>query len=837
VAETHHSIRVPLGPLHALEWGPERRHEPITIGVPLPAGQAFSPSQILLDAPFNLVTTPQIRALDLIAGTSPAQPATPPPHVRVSANERIVKVDTGAATFGFEVGGAFPFSSIDIGGHAPIDVQASGFHVDATGAPIAFRIRDVHVHETGPNRAEIELEAGPVAPAPVEVAARLECFAGSATVRVAITIRNPRRAKHPNGQWVLGDEGSVQLQSASLTLVLLDAVQRVQCAVETGEPLRDVDRPFELSQESSGGDGWNGPIHRNRDARVPLRFRGYRMRSGTAEHAANRATPIVIVETGRGELAVTLPRFWENFPRAIEVGGQTIGVGFFPRQAPEPHELQGGEQKTHEAVIAFRRDNVSDPPLAWCHNPMFAYPSPEWCCATGAVPYLIPEQNDPERRYVDLVSTSLDAADGFDAKNERADEYGWRNFGELHADHESAFQPDRPLVSHYNNQYDAIDGFGMHFLRTGDRRWWRLMGDLARHVRDIDIYRTTEDKAAYNGGLFWHTAHYTDAGTATHRTYPLGAPGGGPSAEHNYSAGLMLHYFMTGDRTSRDTAIGLARWAIDMDDGRLTVFRWLAGGATGHASATGSVFYHGPGRGPANSIRACLVAARLTRAHEYTAKAEELIRRCIHPDDDVDARELFDVERRWYYTVFLQTLGHYLHQKRELGQLDAMYAYARDSLLRYGRWMAAHERPYLEHPEVLEFPNDTWAAQDIRKADVLAWAAEHASLDEREGFLERARFFFDYSVNALAASPQRVFTRILVLLLSNGVRFGWVQAHRATLPLPTVLSASPHPPAPAPFEPQKTRAMRRARVFASAAAFAIAGLVTWLLVDGFGGDG
>jgi hypothetical protein len=241
------------------------------------------------------------------------------------------------------------------------------------------------------------------------------------------------------------------------------------------------------------------------------------------------------------------------------------------------------------------------------------------------------------------------------------------------------------------------------------------------------------------------------------------------------------------------------------------------------------MLYHGPGRGAANSIRACLVAARLTRAHEFSAKADQLIRRCIHPDDDVDARNLFDIERRWYYTVFLQALGAYLQHKQELGQLDAMYAYARDSLLRYARWMADHERPYLERPEVLEFPNDTWVAQDIRKADVLAWAAQHTSGAERERFFARARFFFDYSVNALSASPQRAFTRILVLLLSNGVRFGWVQAHRAALPPPTVLSVPPHPPRSAPFEPQKSRAVRRARDLAIVAALAaIASLTAWL---------
>src|SRR5262249_38353931 len=154
-------------------------------------------------------------------------------------------------------------------------------------------------------------------------------------------------------------------------------------------------------------------------------------------------------------------------------------------------------------------------PLAWCHEPLAMYPSPDWCCETGAVPLLVPAADDPNSAYLDLIGQALDARVGFGAKRESADEFGWRNFGDLYADHESAFQPaDQPFVSHYNNQYDPIAAFAVHFLRTGDRRWWRLMTALARHVRDIDVYHTQDDKAAYNGGLFWHTAHYLDAGTS-----------------------------------------------------------------------------------------------------------------------------------------------------------------------------------------------------------------------------------------------------------------------------------------------------------------------------------
>ena len=72
-------------------------------------------------------------------------------------------------------------------------------------------------------------------------------------------------------------------------------------------------------------------------------------------------------------------------------------------------------------------------------------------------------------------------------------------------------------MSHYNNQYDAIAGFATRFLQTGDHRWWTLADELAAHVTDIDLYHTTEDRAAYNGGYFWHTQHYLPA---QHRDAP-----------------------------------------------------------------------------------------------------------------------------------------------------------------------------------------------------------------------------------------------------------------------------------------------------------------------------
>ena len=55
-----------------------------------------------------------------------------------------------------------------------------------------------------------------------------------------------------------------------------------------------------------------------------------------------------------------------------------------------------------------------------------------------------------------------------------------------------------------------------------------------------------------------------------------------------------------------------------------------------------------------------------------------------------------------------------------------MYAYARASLLHYARWMAEHEYPYLDKPEILEYPTETWAAQDMRKSEIFKYAARIA---------------------------------------------------------------------------------------------------------------
>jgi hypothetical protein len=814
-----------------------RRGEPVRIGLPFPRSWCPDAQSVTLGSLDGRPVPIQIRTLDAWSdgsvrwalvdvqadapggekapfvltraeGTDPRRvPAT---RVRVESTDDRTTVETGAGRFVIGADGELVCHA----GEGPSAVSATcrlGV-TDAGGVAPAVASARIAVEESGPLRAVVlaqtTMRTG--SGRPLAVFFRYHFHAGSGAVRTQITVRNVARAAHPGGFWDLGDRGSVCLKEVTFIVALPRGSRPWNAfgSLERGQALRRVELPCELYQDSSGGENWQSSNHVDRDGEVSTTFRGYRFRAAGVEERGLRATPILTLVDGPRRVTVAHRQFWERFPKAIEVSDAGVTIGLLPRQLRGLHEIQGGEQVTEEFVVCFGEDPVSDTPLEWVRDPLYGCADPEWYCAAEAMPHLTLADPVAERDYLALIEAAVEGPNAFRLKREWIDEYGWRNFGDLYADHEAVRdQGVRPLVSHYNNQYDAIAGFARQFFRTGDLRWFALLEDLAGHVIDTDVYRTDKDKSAYNRGLFWHTSHYTDAARATHRTYSRASSNasGGPSAEHNYSTGLMLYYFATGDARARDTVLDLARWVIDMDDGGQTVFRWLSRGHTGLASMTGSLSYHGPGRAPGNSITTLLNAFQITSDLEYLEKAEELIGRCAHPADDISRLNLLDVERCWSYTVFLQAVGRYLDVKLERGAVDRMYAYGQAVLLHFARWMVRHEYPYLDKPEILEFPTETWAAQDMRKSDVLLVAAKHAIGVEREQFIERGEFFFRYSVTKLSEMQTRTLTRPVVLMLTNGYMYRFMRTRDVEVPSPGTLDFG----LPSRFVPQRVIALQR----------------------------
>jgi hypothetical protein len=851
---------------------PKVRHrEPVTCGVPWPKGMLREPSNLVLRDEKGESVQLQTRILDrwsdrsvrwllldwqaTVKGNTFYQIEVPEnfQHAQFvsainvrQANGRIT-VDTARASFAISPGDRLTFEGIKIlDQHSTcIETDFDAWQNVKTWSQLA--INKVEVEAGGPVLATVQLGGElKLYNRVMAFVARLHFFCESSAIRYCLTLSNTQRAEHAGGFWEVPNKKSILIDGYSFTidpdsLSMLKEPVRIMCSTELGHPLQEFADHIELYQGSSGGTN----LKRNNDHNTY----GYQLRWDVMEEKhGHHATPIVILEKGKLQVALAMRYFWQNFP--ISMGGTKEGLGI-TFSGEKSLELQGGEQKTHEFVVAFGKDTVTpEQPLEWVRSPLRVRPGPAWYAACKAVPYLTPEADDPNTDYIKLVRAAIEGEDTFEKKRDVIDEYGWRNFGDIYADHEavdvkkgtktdahaepmwrqvfnlpgkgqvenSPPQTHR-LVSHYNNQYDPLAGFAIQFMRTGDWRWWDAMNELAAHVIDIDIYHTDQDKAAYNHGLFWHTVHYTDAGLSTHRSYPRvpGIRGGGPGNEHNYTTGLMLHYFLTGNPQSREAAIGLAQWVIDMDDGRKTIFRWLDRGYTGLASATVSPNYHGPGRGAGNSINALLDGHRLTGERRFLDKAEQLIHRCVHPSDDIAPRNLLDTERRWSYTVFFQALGKYLEYKIEREELDRMYAYARASLLHYARWMAINEYPYLEKPGLLEYPTETWAAQDVRKSDVFLFAAKHAAGEERARFLERSQFFFRYATSTLMSMKTRTLARPVVIMLSNGLMHNYFQKHPDEAAPPPQINPTDFGQ-PEVFVPQKRRAKSRFIILSAAAA-------------------
>lgn len=789
--------------------GIDRLTEPISCGIPLPEGAVSDASALTLAEDDGSITPLQVEVLDrwrdgtcrwVLLDFQTTIPALRRKEylLRVDAQtgprERIIlgacgenlEVCTGSSVFRLGRQGPFPFNEVLVDGEQILATTSPGMLMtNSSGRICDTATHEIRIETRGPLRSTIYV-AGvfserrgrePVA----KFFSRLHFFLGRSLVRMDLTVRNPRAAKHRGGLWDLGDPGSIFFEDLSLHLRIAGSARACSYwATERNAVLTPTqDEPLEIYQDSSGGENWRSRNHLNHRGQVMNSFRGYRVRLGDDDAVqGGRAEPTVMLSTDRRCISASIENFWQNFPKAIEANHKDLVLRLFPRQYADVFELQGGEQKTHTVYLEFAKRCDRSRPMFWINTPLLARVPPQWYARCKVFPYVLPESKDSNRAYLNLVHSALEGDRSLFARREVIDEYGWRHFGELYADHEAAYYSGpKPIISHYNNQYDGVQAFGLHYIRSGDARWFLLMRDLTRHVIDIDIYHTLNDRPAYSGGFFWHTDHYSDAATSTHRGFSrytkeqrkLRDYGGGPCNEHLYTTGLMTYYFLTGDPQARGAVLDLADWVLRMDDGALTPLRFLERKPTGLASQTGDRDYHGPGRGAGNSINGLLDAYRLSRKRKYLAKAEELVRRCIHPEDAIESMNLADVERRWSYLVFLQALGKYLDCKVEWREPDEMFHYARESLLHYARWMAEHEVPYSEVLDRVEFPTETWIVQDLRKSDVLGYAAKYSPRRaEQDQFISKGRFFFSRCLQDLEKFPTKTCTRPLVLLLHYG---------------------------------------------------------------------
>jgi hypothetical protein len=670
--------------------------------------------------------------------------------------------------------------------------------ISSDGSVAEIEYGEIVRESEGPVRSVFRLAGNLRADHHISLQVRIEIWPTAGFAQLHTRLLNSRRARHQGGLWDLGDAGSFLFSGLHLEACLHSAAQAsVRWKPEANAVVRQQSATSELRiiQKGSGGPAWGCTNHVAADGTSSATDRGYEAASAAGTLRGCRGEPALALEHDGRQLSIVIPDFWQKFPSGVSVRNGSLTAELFPVSDGCHYELQGGEQSTQSIWLSTAPNNEWLTSLNWVNDTCRMIQSAEsvkqagvfdWC-PDGFSSATTVSTDNHARRYSKWLQEATSGSCSLVARRESIDEYGWRNFGEVPADHEQTHYAGRnTVISHYNNQFDLIYGGILNLMVSGDPAWQDLFDPLARHVMDIDIYHTTEDRREFNGGLFWHTDHYVDAKTATHRTYsrhntPTGSDyGGGPSNEHNYSTGLLYYYYLTGNPEAAASVRSLADWVIGMDDGASAVFGLLDGDPTGQATATVTADYHGPGRGSGNSISVLLDGWEVSKEERYLIKAEELIRRVVHPEQNLDELNLLDAEFRWSYSVCLTALGRYLAKMDEADRRGPMYDYVRSTLCHYGRWMTDNERPTLSEPAKLEYVTEAWAAQDFRKANVLRIAA--SCCDDSELVMrmrEKADELNDAAWRDLYTFGDRHLTaRCFSIVMTEGLRDVYHRTHR-----------------------------------------------------------
>lgn len=594
----------------------------------------------------------------------------------------------------------------------------------------------------------------------------------TAEMRIETVLHNPSPAHHPNGTWDLGDTNSVYIEHWGGQLKVLSATHVISTQL-TSDSTYLNDQELHLQQLSSGGQHWDSDAHIDHSLSSPIRYASALINS--EESSINRIEPTVKIAQPNALWFCQLTHFWQKFPSTLRLSQSNkhslIDWGFHSSAIAPLNELQPGERWQRTLLLN--------------HSPCTASAeitvtlNPDYLSMTGALELFHQQQLDSPVHS--LLAQGLTSDAHYFNKRETADMFGFRHYGEIYADHEAAnHSGDKAFISFYNNQYDPLLGFIKQGLLTQDQQYMELAKDLAEHIVHIDIYHTQFDKPEYNGGLFWHTDHYLPALSSTHRTYSQHhqadayedhAGGGGPGGQHCYTTGLLYYYFLTGDHYAKEAVVSLYHWIERVYDGDRTLVNLILALKNRHRVDLKNIITntYPLDRGTANYINTTLDMYLLQHDLHYLHKAFAIIVHTVNVTEDLSLRHLDEVEHHWFYTVFVQAVSRFMRISQAFPQNAPEYQlwlHCQQLVIKFADWMVAHESPYLTKPEGLEYPNQTWSGQDLRKVDILSFAA-YINPSKFLVYQNKATEIEHYVLAQLNSSEETCYSRIQALIMQN----------------------------------------------------------------------
>ena len=290
-------------------------------------------------------------------------------------------------------------------------------------------------------RATVRIDGsvGPPRHPSLLLTARVQFVAGSAAVRVAVTLRNIKRAHHHGGIWELGDAGSVYLRDVSLRLAIAGRhhARRLRAGARGGPAVAGRCR-WSSTRIQAAASNWQHRRARRsarRDSvhlpRLPPAERRPPRRRAAGDAAADGArTPrawsasrsSISGRTGRRPLRSSPTRsIWRLFPGHTRE--RTRAAGRRTEDAPLHADLR------RRCVLAGRAVLGPGPASARRRRRGIARAAPPARLHVRRTRCGISSWSTPPSRVPIRC----------ERKREAIDEYGWRHFGDLYADHENAF--------------------------------------------------------------------------------------------------------------------------------------------------------------------------------------------------------------------------------------------------------------------------------------------------------------------------------------------------------------------------------------------------------------
>jgi len=327
-----------------------------------------------------------------------------------------------------------------------------------------------------------------------------------------------------------------------------------------------------------------------------------------------RAEGWIEVTAGRAAILVAVRDFWQLYPRSLGVARDVLEIGVagdFPANFYEDSsqkelvdlyfhlrgdawKVRRGVKKWHQILLRFNESQsaperaaqtaalFAEPPIAVC-------PPERYRDAHVFGPFAVADESPLDAYEVHCEKVY----EYYCRRREEEHWYGQMNYGDLLGEN---------LVSWLNNEYDNAHSFFIQFVRTGDRKWYRLGEQAARHDIDVDVCHYGPETGAEWAHVLGHTGDYFDRdpyglsrdiddyGSGNLRQAICGP-------DHSWVGGMRDWYFLSGD----ETALGTLRIVADYFSGPrlLNNYDWFAAREAGwHMvllltayEATGDRFY------------------------------------------------------------------------------------------------------------------------------------------------------------------------------------------------------------------------------------------------------